>query len=286
MTAIELVIDPRERRVGTGTVRRLLPDSRHRMVGPFIFLDRPGTDEPGPGGRIDIAAHPHIGLSTLTYLFEGEIVHRDSIGCVQTITPGAVNWMTAGSGVTHTERSPADHDPATPAFNGLQMWVALPADAEDGDPFFDHRPASAIPTDEHGDVRVRVAAGTAFGMTSPVPVSSPLVLAEIDLGDHGALTLDRAMPERAVLPLDGNLTIGGDEAKQGSLAVLDSDQAPRLEGTGRAILLGGEPVGTRHIWWNFVHRDPDVIEDAKHRWRDQLFPKVPRDHDGWVPLPG
>ena len=283
MTAIELVVEPRERPVGSGTVERLLPVAHRRMVGPFIFLDHVGPDDFVPGAGVDVPAHPHIGLSTLTYLFAGTLLHRDSVGSVQRIEPGAVNWMTAGSGVTHTERSPERDTHRT--IHGLQMWVALPTESEDGDPFFDHQPADAIPTDRIGDAHVRLAAGTGFGMTAPVPVSSPLVLAELRLGGDTPITIGRETPERAVLAVDGDLTIDGEPVQQGRLAVLDRDHAPRLEGTGHAILLGGEPVGKRHIWWNFVHSDPEVIEDAKQRWRGQHFPTVPHDHDGWVPLP-
>ena len=283
MTAIELVVEPRERSVGKGTVQRLLPVARRRMVGPFTFLDRIGPEDIAPGYGMDVAAHPHIGLSTLTYLFEGTILHRDSVGSVQQIEPGAVNWMTASSGVTHTERSPDRETHRT--IHGLQMWVALPSGSEDGDPFFDHQPASAIPSDRHGDSHVRLVAGTGFGMSSPVPVSSPLVLAELRLGGESPITVRREMPERAILAVEGELTIDDEPVEQGTLAVLDRDHAPRIGGTGHAMLLGGEPLGKRHIWWNFVHSDPEVIDDATQRWRDQLFPRVPGDHDGWVPLP-
>ena len=284
MSAIELIIDPRERQVGSSTVQRLLPFHKRRMVGPFIFLDRMGPEAVAAGTRMDIDAHPHIGLSTLTYLFRGRLVHRDSTGAVQTIEPGAVNWMTAGAGVCHTERSHPD-DVAVPSeHHGLQLWVALPDGAEDGLPSFQHQPAEAIPAERVGGAEVRVAAGTGWGLTSPVRPSSPLVLAELAL-DDGAVTIEAAHPERAVLAIDDDLLLGGERLPAGRLAVLERGAAPELRGRGRAVVIGGEPVGPRHIWWNFVHSDPEQIEHAKAAWSSQQFPLVPGDHDPWVPLP-
>ena len=285
MSAIELLIEPRRRPVGDGTVERLLPYRERRMVGPFVYLDRIRPEDLAPGVGIDVPAHPHIGLSTLTYLLDGRMVHRDSVGSVQTIEPGAVNWMTAGSGVTHTERSPVDERDTARSIAGLQMWVALPSDAEDTAPFFDHRPADVIPSERIDGAAVRLVAGRGFGMTSPVPVSSPLVLAELELAG-GGVTIESDSPERALLALDGAVAVGGQALPNGRLAVLASDQAPRVEGRGRVVLLGGEPVGPRYIRWNFVHSDRDRIEDATQQWREQRFPTVPDDHDGWVPLPG
>jgi redox-sensitive bicupin YhaK (pirin superfamily) len=265
-------------------VQRLLPFHKRRMVGPFIFLDRMGPEAVAAGTRMDIDAHPHIGLSTLTYLFRGRLVHRDSTGAVQTIEPGAVNWMTAGAGVCHTERSHPD-DVAVPSeHHGLQLWVALPDGAEDGLPSFQHQPAEAIPAERVGGAEVRVAAGTGWGLTSPVRPSSPLVLAELALDDR-AVTIEAAHPERAVLAIDDDLLLGGERLPAGRLAVLERGAAPELRGRGRAVVIGGEPVGPRHIWWNFVHSDPEQIEHAKAAWSSQQFPLVPGDHDPWVPLP-
>ena len=278
--AIELVIDPRKRPVGNGVVRRVLPWRRHRMVGPFIFADLMGPDDVAPGARLDVDAHPHIGLSTLTYLFEGRMVHRDSLGEVQVIEAGDVNWMTAGAGVCHTERShPADVDRTT-RLHGLQSWVALPDGREDGEPSFTHVDAAAAPVDG----AVRLVAGTGWGLESPVPASSPLVLAELTLtGD--TVALDALHPERAVLAIDGDVRIAGRPIESGQLAVIERDANPVVEGIGRAMVLGGEPVGERFIWWNFVHSDRARIEQAKADWTAQRFPLVPGDHDPWVPLP-
>ena len=284
--AIELSIAPRERSVGTGTVRRLLPYRTRRMVGPFVFLDIMGPEDLAAGEGVNIDAHPHIGLSTLTYLLRGRAVHRDSVGSVQTIEPGAVNWMTAGDGVTHTERShPDDHDRATELF-GVQIWVALPDGTEDGSPSFDHCATSDVPEATVGGAHIRVPAGWAWGMEAPITGSSPLALAEIQLGEGADLRLPTDHPERAVLALDGDVRIDGTRLAQGSLAVLDRGTRPMLSGAGTALHLAGEPVGARHIWWNFVHSDLDRIEDAKQRWLAQEFPTVPDDHATYVPLPG
>jgi redox-sensitive bicupin YhaK (pirin superfamily) len=255
------------------------------MVGPFIFADLMGPDELGPGNGVDVDAHPHIGLSTLTYLFGGRLVHRDSTGAVRTIEPGAVNWMTAGSGVCHTERSTPEDRPRASELWGLQTWIALPDDAQDEAPFFEHHPADAIPVERRGASTVRLVAGEGWGMRSPVAVSSPLVLAELRLEEGAPVPLDSAAPERAVLNVEGDLRVGGASLAPGHLAVIEAGAAVEVAGRARVMVLGGEPVGARHIWWNFVHGDPDRIEEAKRDWAAQRFPQVPHDHEPWVPLP-
>lgn len=254
------------------------------MVGPFIFCDHIGPDELPTGVGVDVPSHPHIGLSTLTYLFDGSMVHRDSLGSVQTIEPGAVNWMTAGAGVAHTERSGDRTTDRT--MHGLQLWVALPDDSENGPASFDHQPAEAIPSTDVEGVHVRVMAGSAYGLQSPVPVSSPLVLAELRLDGASALPLDAQHEERALLVLDGDVRLDRTPLEVGHLSVVAPGTAPTLDGSGTVVLLGGDAVGTRYIWWNFVHSDRDVIEQAKADWTAQRFPIVPDDQDGWVPLPG
>jgi hypothetical protein len=254
------------------------------MVGPFIFADHMGPEEIAPGHVISVDAHPHIGLATVTYLFEGRMVHRDSTGAVATIEPGAVNWMTAGAGVCHTERSHPDDETLPRHHHGLQTWVALPDDAQDGPPSFSHTPAADIPSETVAGATVRIAVGTSWNLTSPVETSSPLVLADLFL-DDAAIALDSTQPERAVLVVEGSMGLGGQELPTGHLAVLAAGAAPILAGTGRAVMLGGEPVGPRHIWWNFVHRDQERIEAAKADWAAQRFPTVPGDHEPWVPLP-
>ena len=282
--AVEMVVEPRVRPVGAGEVRRLLPFRKRRMVGPYTFLDVMGPDQLAAGAAMNVDAHPHIGLSTLTYLFEGRIVHRDSVGSVQAITPGAVNWMTAGSGITHTERSHPDDVPTSRTSHGLQMWVALPVESEDGPPGFEHCAVDDVPETRYGEVTVRLAVGTGFGMAAPIPGSSPLILAELVLGG-GAIRVDDSHTERAVLALDDGLTIDGSRLPEGRLAILEPGATPELRGAGRAVVIGGEPVGERFIWWNFVHSDRDRIDAAKADWMAQRFPRVPDDHDPWVPLP-
>lgn len=255
------------------------------MVGPFIFLDIMGPERLPPRQVMEVDAHPHIGLSTLTYLLDGRLVHRDSTGAVQPIEPGAVNWMTAGSGVTHTERSHPNDRPSQVDMFGAQIWVALPDDAEDQDPGFEHCPADEIPSFRDGSTSVRVAAGSGWSLDAPVRGSSPLVLAEVRL-DDSSLAIPADQPERAVLSLRGNITVADRPLAAGSLAVLEPDGRPRISGSGTALVLGGDPIGRRHIWWNFVHSDPDRIEAAKEQWQSQTFPLVPDDHDPFVPLPG
>ncbi len=289
-SAIELTIEPRRRPVGTGTVDRLLPFRERRMVGPFIFLDRVGPEILAPAKGVDVDAHPHIGLATLTYLFDGRLRHRDSVGSDQLIEPGAVNWMTAGSGVSHTERSPEPERSGASDLHGLQIWVALPDEAQDRPPGFDHHPAGVVPAEavaaEGGKVgEIEVIAGRGYDMVSPVAVRSELLLARLDLTGHSSLPVDGTHPERAVLAIGDGITIDDRPLPDGHLAVLGRGTRPRLRGPGTAMVLGGEPVGPRHIWWNFVHRDPEVIEEAKRAWTEQRFPTVTADHDVWVPLP-
>ena len=284
-SAIELRIDPRDRPVGGGQVRRLLPYRARRMVGPFIYADIIGPETLAPGSGINVDAHPHIGLSTVTYLFDGRMVHRDSTGAVQTIEPGAVNWMTAGSGVAHTERSHPDDLAATRPMHGLQTWVALPTEAEEITPSFRHAPAGDIPTATIGHSSVRVAVGSGWGLDSPVSGSSPLILAEVTLHPDSPVPIASELPELAVIALTGDVRVNDESITSGQLAVLHRDTATTLSGSGTAIVLGGEPVGKRSIWWNFVHSDPDRIEQAKADWSAQRFPQVPHDHEPHVPLP-
>jgi redox-sensitive bicupin YhaK (pirin superfamily) len=281
VSAIEMIIDPRTATVGTGSVQRILPFRKRRMIGPFIFADLIGPETLAAGTGVDVDAHPHIGLSTLSYLFAGRMVHRDSTGAVATIEPGAANWMTAGAGVVHTERSHPDDRRVDRAMHGLQTWVALPHDRENGAASFEHTAADGMPEVDG----VRIVAGSGWSMESPVTVSSPLVLAELRPTDARPIVIDTSHPERGVLAIDGELRLGPTRLRMGQLAVLEAGAAAELSGDGRAMLLGGEPVGDRFIWWNFVHSDRDRIEQAKTDWSEQRFPTVPGDHDPWVPLP-
>jgi redox-sensitive bicupin YhaK (pirin superfamily) len=286
MSAVELRIDPRDRPVGRGRVRRLLPHRTRRMVGPFIFADVIGPDDLDPGSGVDVDAHPHIGLSTLTYLFAGRMIHRDSTGAVQAIEPGAVNWMTAGSGVVHTERSHPDDRATRRRIHGLQTWVALPDDAQEVSPSFQHAAAADIPRLGVGDSTVRLAAGSGWGAASPVTGSSPLVLAEVEVRPGSPVPVDVGHSDVGVIAIAGHLTVDDEHVPPGRLVVLRPGVTGVLGGSATGMVLGGEPVGRRHIWWNFVHRDRDRIEQAKSDWAAQRFSRVPGDHDPWVPLPG
>lgn len=283
-TAIEMVIDPRERPIGSSVVRRVLPYRRRRMVGPFIFADLIGPEEFAQGTGSDIDAHPHIGLSTLSYLFSGGLRHRDSTGAVADIAPGDVNWMTAGSGVCHTERSPAALRADGHTLAGLQTWVALPVEHESDHPFFEHADADDIPHDRAPGVEIAIAAGSGWGQTSPVAGSSPLLEAEIRLRD-ASVSIPTDHPQRAVIAIQGQLSVAGRALNSGQAAVLSRDEPVEVHGTGRAMLLAGDPVGDRYIWWNFVASDRDLIERAKSDWDAQRFPVVPGDHDAWMPAP-
>lgn len=282
---IELVIPPRSRAVGSGEVQRLLPFRARRMVGPFVFADLIGPDRLAPGQRISIDAHPHIGLATVTYLFDGRMIHRDSTGAVQSIVPGDVNWMTAGGGVSHTERSHPDDEREARVVHGLQTWVALPFGLENGPASFQHLDGNDVPETVIDGARVRMAAGSAFGLESPIAVASPLVLAEIDLGNAAEIELPADHPERAVLAIDGPVALDDVPLDGQHLAVIAPGAIPMLSGSGRVVVLGGDPVGQRHIRWNFVHSDLAVIDRAAVAWSAQDFPKVPDDHDPWIPMP-
>ncbi|BAN03096.1 pirin family protein [Ilumatobacter coccineus] len=285
-SAIELRIDPRERSVGSSTVRRLLPFRERRMVGPFTFADLIGPEELSDATSPAIDAHPHIGLATVTYLLDGRMVHRDSTGAVATIEPGAVNWMTAGAGVTHTERAHPDDADVQRSLHGLQTWVALPTESEETDAAFEHADASALPVESVGGSGIRLAVGTGWGMESPIVGSSPLALAEVALAAGAPVPISTPHPEIAVLSIDGTVEVNGERVDPGRLAVLDTSQKLLLRGSGTAMVLGGEPLGKRHMFWNFVHSDPDRIEQAKDDWLQQRFPLVPGDHEPYVPLPG
>jgi len=287
---VETVILPRTRDLGDGfTVRRALPSARRRMVGPFIFFDQMGPVVLQGGHGLDVRPHPHIGLATVTYLFDGEILHRDSLGSVQPIQPGAVNWMTAGRGIVHSERTPPERRAAGGRLFGIQIWVALPAKDEEADPAFAHTPADALPAFGDGGARVRVIAGSAYGKRSPVRTSSDLFYVDAALQPGARIPAPIEHEERAVFVAEGCVTIAGENFLAGQLAVLrPRAEAPIAAGAGpaRILLLGGPPMdGPRHIWWNLVSSRPDRIEQAKRDWRDGRFPKVPGETE-LIPLPG
>lgn len=285
---VETVIDARPRDLGGFAVRRVLPSRARRMVGPFIFFDQMGAAVFAPGSGIDVRPHPHIGLATVTYLFEGEILHRDSLGSQQPIRPGDINWMTAGRGIVHSERTPHDHRQQGSRLHGLQLWVALPLEHEEAEPSFRHYPASALPAREEGGVRLGVLAGSAYGMTSPVETLSPLFYVDAVMSAGSELALPGGHEERAVYVVDGALHCGAERAEVGRMLVFrkEAKVVLRAERATRIVLLGGAPLdGDRYIDWNFVSSSKERLERAKRDWREGRFPEVPGDEGELIPLP-
>lgn len=284
--AVELVIEPRTRDLGGFAVRRVLPSARRRMVGPFIFLDEMGPAAFPAGEGINVRPHPHIGIATITYLFDGEIMHRDSLGVEQAIRPGAVNLMTCGRGIVHSERSGADRD-VDSTLHGIQSWIALPDGAEEIEPAFEHIAAESLPAvDVRGGARVKLIMGSGFGATSPVPTYSPTLYAEAHVPTGAKLALPDDVTERGVLVVSGALEIEREHFEPGSMAVIRTGAAVTLNASADAhvLIVGGEPVGPRHIWWNFVSSSKERIEQAKRDWTEGNFDPVPGD-DEFIPLP-
>lgn len=284
--AVELTLEPRVRSLGEFDVRRVLPAAQRRMVGPFVFLDHMGPVVFPPGKGIAVRPHPHIGLATITYLFDGEIMHRDSLGYRQLIQTGAVNLMTAGRGIVHSERA-SDDLAVTSHLHGIQSWLALPVELEETEPSFIHYPASSLPELALDGCTVRVIMGRAYGVDSPVLTYSQTLYAEARLPVGATLTVLDEAPERAVYVVSGTLEIGGHAYGEGTLAVLrEGLEVPLRAATEvRALLVGGAPLGPRHIWWNFVSSRSERIEQAKLDWAQQRMGRVPGD-DEFIPLPG
>jgi redox-sensitive bicupin YhaK (pirin superfamily) len=287
--SVELGIEGRTRSLGDGfTVRRLLPSAARRMVGPFIFVDHMGPVRLGAGHGLDVRPHPHINLATVTFLFEGEILHRDNLGSEQPIRPGAVNWMTAGRGIVHSERTPALERKSGPSVHGMQLWVALPKALEEVEPSFQHHPAATIPVVERPGARLRVIAGSAYGATSPVQVLSPLFYVEAQLERGTGIELPDEYRGRAAYVVSGAVSVDGKTHGEGGMLVFREGVSARVQAAEetRVLLLGGAPLdGERHIWWNFVSSSAERIERAKDDWRNGRFPKVPGDETEFMPLP-
>jgi len=284
---IETVIVPRARDIGAFEVRRALPSARRQMVGPFIFFDQMGPADMPAGEGLDVRSHPHIGLATVTYLFDGEIMHRDSLGSVQPIRPGEINWMTAGRGIAHSERSPAEARPAGPHLFGLQLWLALPREAEETDPSFGHYPGEGIPLSADDNVSVRVMIGSLYGLASPVETFYDTVYADARLAAGATLPLDTGHEERAIYIIDGTVEIAGERFEPGRLVVFHPRHAAAIRAVtpARFVIVGGEAMdGPRYIWWNFVSSSRDRIEQAKADWKAGRFERVP-DEDEFIPLP-
>jgi redox-sensitive bicupin YhaK (pirin superfamily) len=282
------IIDPKVHDLGGGfTVRRALPQLQARHIGPFVFFDHMGPVKFANGEGIDVRPHPHIGLATVTYLFDGAIEHRDTLGSVQTIRPGDVNWMTAGRGIAHSERSPAAERAAGHALHGIQIWVALPTSAEEIDPNFHHHPADSLPQIEKDGVRLRLIAGEAFGLRSPVVTFSRMFYVAVDFLTEGELELSSEHQERGVYASDAELRIEETTLPSQKLAVLPKGVDVKIKGPAgaRALLFGGDPVdGDRHLWWNFVSSSRDRIERAKTDWIDGKFGTIIGETE-FIPLP-
>ncbi len=286
---IELLIRGRAHDLGSGfSVRRVLPSARRRMVGPFIFLDHFGPMDVPPGGGMEVRPHPHIGLATVTYLFEGGIFHRDSLGYAQAIRPGDVNWMTAGSGIAHSERTEPEMRRTGFRMHGVQTWVALPKAYEETAPAFEHVEAAKLPAWREGGAALRLIVGSYAGRTAPTTHFSPIFYVGAELMAGAALSVSPEHAERAVYVADGSVTIGHRALVVGDLAVLAGGVAAGLVAGvdgAKLMLLGGAAMdGPRHIWWNFVSSSKERIEKAKADWKEGRFAKVPGDPE-FIPLP-
>jgi redox-sensitive bicupin YhaK (pirin superfamily) len=286
--AIETVIVPRARDLGDFEVRRALPSAQRQMVGPFIFFDQFGPVLMKAGKGMDVRPHPHIGLSTVSWLFDGIIQHKDSLGFDQPIKPGELNWMTAGKGIVHSERSPAPDRQVDRKIYGIQSWVALPKQFEDTKPGFEHVSAAALPELRDGKRNVRVIAGSMFGEKSPVKTHSDLFYADVTLQPGGRIPLPTEHIERGIYITDGQVEIAGDVFEAGRLLVFHHKDPIVIasERGARFMMLGGEPMdGPRYIWWNFVASSQERIEAAKDDWARARFAIVPGDEKEFIPLP-
>lgn len=268
-------------------VRRLLPAAVRRTIGPFIFFDHMGPVRFAPGQVIDVRPHPHIGLATVTYLFEGALMHRDSLGCVQRIAPGDVNWMTAGHGIVHSERSPDDERNTARGLHGIQIWIGLPQADEGTGPSFAHHPKATLPVVALPAAELRLIAGAGWGLRAPVKTFSPMFYAAVEAQGAARFDLPLEYAERAIYVVDGAVTAGGTAVAPHTVAVFAKDVPVRIEtaGAARIMAFGGAPLdGERHVSWNFVASRRELIDEARTRWREQRFPPVPGETE-FIPLP-
>ncbi len=283
-----LLIEPRLHDLGDGfSVQRLLPSRLRRSVGSFVFFDHIGPADLTPGRGLDVRPHPHIGLATVTYLYEGALTHHDSLGCQQVIRPGDVNWMTAGRGIVHSERTPAAERAAGHRMHGIQTWVALPQAFAEAEPEFFHHAADTLPQLERDGVRLRVIAGNAFGMQSPVRVYAPTLYVDAEFAAGGHFMLLPEHEERAVFVVSGDVRVDGELVPSQRMLVLPTGRSAEIvaEGAARVLLCGGEPLdGERFLWWNFVASSKERIERAKSDWLAQSLGQVPGETE-FIPLP-
>ena len=284
--AVELLLQPRELDLGDFSVRRLLPTAKRTMVGPWIFFDHMGPADFSPSQVINVRPHPHINLATVTYLFEGEILHRDSLGSLQPIVPGDINLMVAGRGIVHSERQRPEITAKAHRLHGLQLWLALPDADEEIEPSFHHYPGADIPTRTIDGVPVRVMMGSAYGATSPVKTFADTLYVEAHLKTGQPLVLPETA-ERALYVVSGTLRLGGMTLPEHSMAILSGASNLVVEATAdsRMALIGGEPLGQRFIDWNFVSSRKERIEQARADWRAGRYPRVPGDEEEFIPLP-
>ena len=284
---IDLLIQSRRRSLGGFEVGRVLPFAQRRMVGPFVFFDHMGPVDlrPEAAQNIDVRPHPHIGLATVTYLYAGEIVHRDSVATQQAIRPGEVNWMVAGRGITHSERFEKAHAQGDHV-HGIQAWVALPREAEETDPSFAHHGGADMPVWEEGGVRGRLIAGAAHGLTAQVQTHSPLFYIHLDMADGASAALPDAYAERAAYVAAGRIVCDGQSFATGDMLVMGQGPASiTADGPATVMLLGGEPIGERYLFWNFVSSSKARLEQAKADWRAGRMKLPDLDHDEFIPLP-
>ena len=280
------ILDSHSRDLGDFSVRRLLPALNHRMVGPFVFFDHFGPVHFAPGQGMEVRPHPHIGLATVTYLYDGAIVHRDSLGNRQTIVPGDVNWMTAGRGIVHSERSSEQDRSDGSSLHGIQTWVALPIEQAECDADFNHHVAQTLPQLERDGVTLRLIAGFAFGLQSPVATRSALFYVDVQMPTATQLRLDAEHEQRAIYVVEGSVTIEEKTVQSGQMAIFATGGDIDIVATesARLMLFGGAPLGDRIIWWNFVASSHERIEQAKAAWSAQAMGRVPDEHE-FIPLP-
>jgi redox-sensitive bicupin YhaK (pirin superfamily) len=283
---ITQILNPHLQDLGGFTARRLLPNDDLSMVGPFIFFDHLGPATFPPGKGVDVRPHPHINLATVTYLFEGAIMHLDSLGSIQEIRPGAVNWMTAGQGIVHSERSPQHERDITSTLHAIQTWVALPDEHEETEPTFHHYPADSLPQWQDNGVTISLIAGSAYERTSPVQTLSPILYLDLVLSAGASIDIPSEYSERAVYSVTPGLQLDGIDLEQHRLAVLAAGEPMTISANAdaRCVVIGGEPVGQRQKWWNFVSSRPERIEQAKQDWQSGCFETVPGETE-WIPLP-
>ncbi len=289
------VLTPKVGDIGNFEVRRALPSVSRRMVGPFIFWDEMGPATFAPGQGLDVRPHPHIGLATVTYLFDGELEHRDTMGVFATVKPGDVNIMAAGSGVVHSERTSPQRRAAGQRLHGIQAWIALPEDQQETDPLFDHQDQADLPVFDQDGARVTLIAGTAYGRSAPTRVFSPTLYLDVSLPAAAHLVLPGEHEERAVYVVEGSVRIDGEPVPNRSMALLPADAIGWMEAVepSRVMVLGGAPLGRRHITWNFVSTDPERISKARDDWRasiaggfqDTVF-RLPETECDFIPFPG